>query len=83
VRVEQRVQPAGGRRGLGEEDVAAVELAHVLQPPGVEDARPACHRKGVELPDRGGRVTAQGVEERGLAAPPDRASTVLCSSAAS
>ena len=64
VRVQQRVQPPGGGRRLGHEDVAAVELAHVLQGLGVEDAGAPRDGKRVELTDRRRRVGTQGVEKR-------------------
>ena len=48
VRLEQAIEPARGRRGLGQEDVGAVEGAHVLDPVRARDRLAAADRHGVE-----------------------------------
>ena len=63
-RLEHAVQAAGGGRGLGEEQVLAVELAHVADPVRLHDRLAACDRQGVKGGDRPGRVALQVVEER-------------------
>ena len=67
-RLEQAVQPARRRRRLREEQVGAVELAHVADPVRLEDRLAARHRQRVEGADRLLRVLLQVVEERRLVA---------------
>ena len=67
-RLEQAVEAAGGRRRLGEEQVDAVELAHVADPVGLEDRLPAGDRQGVEGADGPAGVVLQVVEVRRLVA---------------
>ena len=62
--LEQAVEAAGGGRALGEEEVRAVELAHVANPVGLEDRLAARHRQGVEGADRTLRVFLEVVEVR-------------------
>ena len=61
-RLEQRVEAAGGRRGLGEEQRRAVELAHVADPVRLEDRFAAGDGQGVERADRTLRVALEVVE---------------------
>ena len=63
-RLEQAVEAAGGGAALGEEQVDAVELAHVADPVGLEHRLAARDRQGVEGADRAPRVFLQVVEER-------------------
>ena len=67
-RLEQAVEAAGGRRRFGEEQVDAVELAHVADPVGLEDRLPAGHRQRVEGADRALGVVLEIVEVRRLVA---------------
>ena len=50
-RLQQAVEAAGRRRGLGQEDVGPVELAHVADPLRVEDRLAAGDGQGMEGPD--------------------------------
>jgi hypothetical protein len=63
-RLQQAVEAAGGGRGLREEEVQAVELAHVADPVGLEDRLAARDRQRVEGADRPHRVFLEVVEER-------------------
>ena len=67
-RLEQAVEAAGGGAALGQEQVHAVELAHVADPVGLEDRLAARDRQRVERADRTLRVFLQIVEERRLVA---------------
>ncbi len=67
-RLEQAVEPTGGRRRFGEEDVGAVEVAHVADPVGPEHGLAARDRQRVEGADRARRVFLQVVEVRRLVA---------------
>ena len=62
--LEQAVQAARRGRGLGEEQVGAVELAHVADPVRLEDRLAARDRQCVEGADRALRVLLQVVEVR-------------------
>ena len=50
-RLQQAVEPAGGRRRFGQEDVGAVELAHVADPVRMEHRLSAGDRQRVEGAD--------------------------------
>ena len=63
-RLEQRVEPAAGRRRLGQEDVQAVEVDHVPDPVRVDDRLAVRDRQRVEHPGRPVAVAPQGAEER-------------------
>ena len=63
-RLQQAVEAAGGRAALGQEQVDAVELAHVADPVGLEDRLAARDRQRVEGADRALRVFLEIVEER-------------------
>ena len=65
-RVEQRVQAAGRGGGFGQEHVEPVELAHVLDPAGVDDRLPARDGQRVEHPGGLAAVVPQRAEERRL-----------------
>ena len=67
-RLQQAVEAAGGRAALGEEQVDAVELAHVADPVGLEHRFAARDRQRVEGADRALRVFLQIVEEGRLVA---------------
>ena len=75
-RLQQRIEPARGRRGLGQEDVHPVELAHVLDPVGLGDRLAAADRHGVEHAGRLPAVILQRGEERRLVAGVDAAQDV-------
>ena len=75
-RLQQRVEPARGRRGLGQEDVHPVELAHVLDPVGFGDRLAAADRHGVEHAGRLAAVLLERGEERRLVAGVDAAQDV-------
>jgi len=76
VGIEQGVEPAGGRRGLGEEDVHAVEVAHVADPVRLADRLAAGDRHGVEHAGGLLAVSLEGGEEGRLVAPVDAAQDV-------
>ena len=61
VGFQERVEAARGGRGLGQEDVHAIELAHVLDPMGLADRLAARDRHGVE---HARRLLAEGLERR-------------------
>ena len=63
-RLQQAVEAAGRGARFGEEDVQAVELAHVADPVGLEHRLAARDRQRVEGADRPHRVLLQVVEER-------------------
>jgi hypothetical protein len=63
-RFQQRVQAAAGRRRLGQEDVQAIEVDHVLDPVRVHDRLAMRDRQRVEDPGRPVAVAAQRAEER-------------------
>ena len=63
-RLEQRIEPAGGRRGLGQEDVQTVEAHHVADPVRVDDRLALRDRQRVEHSGRPLAVRAEGLEER-------------------
>ena len=67
-RLEQAVQSTGRRRRFREEQVGAVELAHVADPVRLEDRLAARDGQRVERADRTLRILLQVVEERGLVA---------------
>src|SRR6187401_177463 len=54
--LEQAVESTGGRRGLGEEQIHAVELAHVADPVRAEDRLAARHRQRMKRTDRTLRI---------------------------
>ena len=62
-RLQQAVEPAGRGAALGQEQVRAVELAHVADPVGLEDRLAARDRQRVEGADRPLRVFLQVIEE--------------------
>src|SRR5207253_6867907 len=62
-RLQQAVEAAGGRAALGEEQVRAVEFAHVADPVRLEDGFAAGNWQRVESPDRTLRVLLEIVEE--------------------
>src|SRR5829696_5523324 len=57
------VEPAGCCAALGEEQVDAVELAHVADPVGLEDRLAACNRERVEGADGTARIALQIIKE--------------------
>ena len=63
-RFQQAVQPARGGRGLGEEEVHAVEGAHIPNPVRLEDGFAAGNREGMEGADRTLGVLLKIVEVR-------------------
>src|SRR5205809_1140364 len=63
-RLQQRVEPSGGGRGLGEQEVETVELDHVGDPRRVHDGLAARDRKRMEHAGRPVAVALQRVEER-------------------
>ena len=63
-RLEQRVEAAAGGRGLGQEDVQAVEAEHVADPVGAEDGLALRDRQRVEHAGRAVAVVPQRLEER-------------------
>ena len=67
-RLEKAVEAAGRGAALGEEQVDAVELAHVADPVGFEDRLATRDRKRMEGADRPPRIALQVVEERRLVA---------------
>ena len=67
-RLQQAVQTAGGRAALGQEQVQAIEFAHVTDPVRSEDGFAACDRQRMERPDRALRIFLEIVEERGVVA---------------
>ena len=67
-RLQQAVEAAGGGAAFGQEQVEAVEFAHVANPVGLENRLAARDRQRVEGADRPLRVFLQIVEERRLEA---------------
>ncbi|HEV2169422.1 MAG TPA: hypothetical protein VGR40_00665, partial [Candidatus Binatus sp.] len=67
-RLQQAVEAAGGRAALGQEQVGAIELAHIANPVRPEDRLAARDRQRVERPDRALGVFLQIVEEWGFVA---------------
>ena len=63
-RLQQAVETAGRRAALGQEQVQAVELAHVADPVGLEDRFAARDRQRMEGADRPLRIFLEVVEER-------------------
>ena len=76
VRFEQRIEPARGRRGLGEKDVGPVEGAHVLDPVAARDRLAAADRHRMEHAGRLLGIVHQRGEERRLVACLDTAEDV-------
>ena len=66
--LEQAVEAAGGGGGFREQDVGAVELAHVADPVGREHRLAARDRQRMEGADRTLRILLQVVEVRRLVA---------------
>ena len=64
-RLQQRVEPAAGGRRLGQEDVEAVEVDHVLDPVRAHHGLALADGQRVERPGRPVCVRTQRVEERG------------------
>ena len=69
--LQQAVEPARGRGGLRQEQVGAVELAHVADPVRAEDGLAAGDGEGVEGADGPLRVLLQVAEVRRLVAVAD------------
>ena len=63
-RLEQRIEAAAGRRGLGQEDVQAVEADHVADPVRADDRVALGDRQRMEHPGRAVAVVPQRLEER-------------------
>ena len=79
-RLEQAVEAARRGAAFREEDVDAVELAHVADPVGLEHRLAARDRQRVEGADRALRILLQVVEERRLKRSCTPSSTERCSS---
>ena len=62
--LEQRIKPAAGRRGLGQEDLQAVEVDHVPDPVRVDDRLAVRDRQRVKYPGGPVAVVTQRAEER-------------------
>ena len=69
--LEETVETAGGRAALGEEQVRAVELAHVADPVRAKHGLAARNRQRMEGADRPLGVFLEIVEERRAVAVPD------------
>ena len=67
-RLQQAVEAAGGGAALGQEQVHAVEFAHVADPVRLEDGFAARDRQRMERPDRTLRIFLEIVEERRVVA---------------
>ncbi len=67
-RLQQAVETAGGRAAFGQEQVQAVELAHVADPVRLEHGFAARDRQRMERSDRPLRILLEIVEERRVVA---------------
>ena len=67
-RLQQAVEAAGGRAAFGQEQVQAVEFAHVADPVRLEDRFAARDRQRMERTDRALRIFLEIVEERRVVA---------------
>src|SRR5690242_12826661 len=64
--LQEAVEAASCRRGLGKEQIHAIELTHVTNPVGFENGFSPRHRQGMESAYRTLSILLQIVEVRGL-----------------